>query len=432
MVGLREQLIGAPTPDILGSLQKGAQLGKSIGLQREIGDIMSTTQDKAEQLNLVSDAYLRAGRVAEGVKAAELSAKLKASVQQGVADTKKAKSTQIKEIQLQIGREAKFLKDTNATSEQWNKWNEGNKVKYADIEEIFVPLNSVKNIDATTGTTKQEAIMSPELRQQFTDAGIDVGLTKDGDKLLVEKDTDTSKIMGFVPEKITKTQTVRTEEHLRDEGLSPATPGQIANPALKHKIRPSEDTKRKFIKLEKLPVKTLTSIGQINDTLVELDTAAQMMIELGLSPSQVGRIPLIGEFINVMTKNGDWQAWKATVEQAFQKWKLITTGVQASDKELRALEPLMPSSKDVNPVVFMKKTMAVMNAMYGKRERVITLFEDSGYDVAGARQQKLYLKTIQVEVLSAVAKDSKLRMVKLNNGDRISFEEADKRGIGYK
>lgn len=182
-----------------------------------------------------------------------------------------------------------------------------------------------------------------------------------------------------------KVQKVKTEADLvSDPDFKAATKSQLQNPALEGRIIYPEGSDKGFIKIETLPTKQTDAITALDDVTAGLTESMRTMQAQGLKPDPVtGRIPVVGEFINIMTKSPEWQAWASDVDRLFQKYRKITTGAQASDKEIERLIPLMPTSKDKDPEVFTRKALNVINEMQKTKDRLLNVYESQGYDVAG-------------------------------------------------
>lgn len=78
----------------------------------------------------------------------------------------------------------------------------------------------------------------------------------------------------------------------------------------------------------------------------------------------------------------DFLAWKANVQDAFQQYRVVITGAQASDKEIALLAKNRPTEDD-NYEVFTKKTKEVRRIGNQVLTRYINNLGKSGYDVSG-------------------------------------------------
>ena len=78
----------------------------------------------------------------------------------------------------------------------------------------------------------------------------------------------------------------------------------------------------------------------------------------------------------------DFLGWKANVQDAFQQYRVVITGAQASDKEIRLLMKNRPTEDDTYDV-FMNKTKEVRRVGNEVLTRYINNLGKAGYNVSG-------------------------------------------------
>jgi hypothetical protein len=177
-----------------------------------------------------------------------------------------------------------------------------------------------------------------------------------------------------------KTQEIMTRDDYIGKGFVVANTRQADK--LANRTVVAADTGEVMLKLQPLPATQAKAISDIDESIAIQQDALADMERFGLVPDPItGRIPLVGDDINVFVKDPEWQAWQAKVDRAFQKYRKITTGAQASDKEIARLVPLMPSSKDRDPEVYTRKAIQVIEEMQRSKGIILNTFQDAGFDV---------------------------------------------------
>jgi hypothetical protein len=230
----------------------------------------------------------------------------------------------------------------------------------------------------------------------------------------------------YTDEKVGAQKTVKVTN--RDEyvtkGFQVATPEQIKN--VPEKLVTAADTGDKMIKLRPLSAVQTKAISDIDNALAIQQDALTMMKDSGLKPDPVtGRIPVVGDVINVFTKKPEWQEWQAKVDRAFQMYRKIVTGAQASDKEIARLVPLMPTSKDKDPEVYTRKALSVLEEMSKSREIILNVYEGVGFDIGTLRVDAggITADTIQVGDVFEMPDGSTLEFMGGDPNDRSNYQE---------
>jgi hypothetical protein len=92
-------------------------------------------------------------------------------------------------------------------------------------------------------------------------------------------------------------------------------------------------------------------------------------------------IPARFDLIAQYRKDPRYTALKSKLERAFQKYRKIVTGAQASDRELKMLRPLIASFKQ-RPQVFFTVAQDIMNEYDRQYNDRLALYEAVGRDIS--------------------------------------------------
>jgi hypothetical protein len=99
----------------------------------------------------------------------------------------------------------------------------------------------------------------------------------------------------------------------------------------------------------------------------------------------------IGELFTQLFGSKEFAAFKSAVNRAFQSYRKLVTGAQASDKELARLEPNLPKVTD-RPDIFIEKAQQLINEYDRLKNLYLEDLKRGGYDIS-AYSNVSYLKS---------------------------------------
>jgi hypothetical protein len=150
--------------------------------------------------------------------------------------------------------------------------------------------------------------------------------------------------------------------------------------------------------LEDLGIKDPTELGNFFSIDMEkVDNVNPLLSDMGPF-SLPAKFNIIGQY----AKDPKYTAIKRKLERAFQQYRKVITGAQASDKELRMLRPLIAALSD-RPEVF----FSTINDIISENDRMLsdrlTTMEAAGRDVSGLRAS---LKPAKSKITKSVGQPS--------------------------
>jgi len=113
----------------------------------------------------------------------------------------------------------------------------------------------------------------------------------------------------------------------------------------------------------------------------ELGNSGNIIWETVGSPMGPLSVPARIDWVGQFSQDPRYAALRASIEQAFQAFRLRVTGAQASDKELARLRPVLPSLKD-RPKVFWARIDALDNQAQESWDSRVNLYKRFGRDTS--------------------------------------------------
>jgi len=139
---------------------------------------------------------------------------------------------------------------------------------------------------------------------------------------------------------------------------------------------------------EKVSDSATEKISDYDGSIIATDNAIEMWNQNGGFNTGPGSISnysgTIGDWARQAGGNKDFSAFFAETEKMFQLFRKITTGAQASDRELRMLRPLIAKSTDI-PKIFIAKALASREIARALRANYIKRQGEAGRDITGFR-----------------------------------------------
>lgn len=226
-----------------------------------------------------------------------------------------------------------------------------------------------------------------------------------------------------------KLRAKRTENELKQQGLVEASLDLIEK--FPDRLVEASDTGASFIKLRPVPTKFVEKLSEFDSAAQGLQKNIDDLARFNLKTDPIsGRIPLIGENIQVFTKSPEFQTWKAQVGQLFQDYRTIKTGAAAADKEIDRLEKLLPAVNEKNNEVFVRKSISFFNAIDRGRENILNNLEDTGFDVTQIERGRKVLQVPESLDIETPPIEFTTREEALEAGRRGAFQIGDQFIVG--
>jgi len=300
--------------------------------------------------------------------------------------TSQAQTTRDAEAKAKADFDAKTLEQKLTIAKPLLQ-NANNSREFNSLLKSFVLQNTIPLMpDGSTIPTKAGDIVVKIGENPLNDNKTGVSLINKNNSTvqwLHSGTDDKGNKLWMVPKStVQKTQVIKSkEDFLLDSKFKEATKEQMQNPDVK--LITPEGSDVSFVEIKTPTQKMTTALDEMEVVSKSLQKSIETMNKFNLSPDPItGRIPIIGDDINIFTKSPEWQTWQANIDRTFQKFRNITTGQQASDSEIRRLIPLMPTSRDRDKETFTMKALDVINEMNTTKSRLLQIYEGQGYDVS--------------------------------------------------
>ena len=223
-------------------------------------------------------------------------------------------------------------------------------------------------------------ISNPDEREQVKGLGIDIDSAIENGFVKESTDASGNKVLRILPEKE------------RDRVVSNKT---IPSGQLNH-LNDTKDT-----------LDTFKEVRDAVNEIVDVDMSAfEIEFEQAENPffSDLGPFSLPAKFnlVGQFAKDPKYTDAKRKLERAFQKYRKIITGAQASERELRMLRPLITSFQD-RPEVFFETLDTLIDETGRQFNNRLDINEARGADVSKFRElvkDKEETETIDLESLS--------------------------------
>ena len=148
-------------------------------------------------------------------------------------------------------------------------------------------------------------------------------------------------------------------------------------------------TINKLQRKKDLPNTTTSLLNDLEATVFQLEKNKNLLTQNNIQsgPGIVTRAGAVGDILAQYLRGAEFTSWKASVGDAFQKYRKWATGVQAGYPELQLLAPNFPKTTD-KPDVFIDKTNETLDTIRNNKKRLLDYLNKSGFAVSAYKNDE--------------------------------------------
>lgn len=380
---------------------QGEEIGQNRRLRQETQKVFNEESPSASnRLQQLSEAAGRAGDISKASTLAEASGTSKrAETKQKIKEFSDITSLIQSSYQSELkksGSEEAALKKSNALLKGLTDSGIGEDI--APALKLFADSGQVFDLG---GDSKGSDFVI-----EATQSGQAARINKKTNEVKLIYDDNGNPIMKFVSPELQAAKTkaqeearlgvANSEKSLKNKGYVPARLYHLNNDTFSSRIIEATDTGQKFLKLDKIPIKDVQALTQLENVQDRLVESVGKLQEFGIEPDPVtGRLPLVGEVLTELTKDPKFKEVRADFGRILNDYRRAITGAQASFAEIGQIKSTIPNLEQADTETVIRQAVSLFNEVEEKKRIELENLERGGFDVADLRKDR---KVFDIEI----------------------------------